>query len=241
MNNDVPKPALPIALVSGVSSGIGLNVALRLKKAGYKVYGLSRRATQSVAVAEGIECRDVDVRQVKDLRAIIASIEATEGRIDLLVNAAGVLSIEKSETVSEETFAAQVDTSFRGTFFLSQAVIPVMVKQNRGLIINIGSVVGELPSPKMAVYAAAKAAVISLSKSLAAEYVAMGIRVICVSPGVVQTGLVDKMLLAMMAKKTPLQRPFRAEEVAQFIVEIAVNHPEGLTGANLTYAGGMNV
>ncbi len=93
----------------------------------------------------------------------------------------------------------------------------------------------------MAVYAAAKAAVISLSKSLAAEYVTAGIRVICVSPGVVQTGLVDKMLLAMMAKKTPLQRPLSAEEVARFIVEVAVNYPDGLTGANLTYAGGMNV
>ena len=241
MSNDVQKPALPIALVSGVSSGIGLNVALQLKKAGYKVYGLSRKATQSSAAAEGIECRDVDVRQVTDLRATVASIEAAEGRIDLLVNAAGVLSIEKSESVTEETFAAQVETSFRGAFFLSQAVIPLMIRQNRGLIINIGSVVGELPSPKMAVYAAAKAAVISLSKSLAAEYVTAGIRVICVSPGVVQTGLVDKMLLAMMAKKTPLQRPFSAEEVARFIVEVAVHYPDGLTGANLTYAGGMNV
>src|ERR1700685_2312268 len=108
MSNDVQKPVLPIALVSGVSSGIGLNVALELKKAGYKVYGFSRKATQSIAVAEGIECRDVDVRQVKDLRTAIASIEADEKRIDLLVNAAGVLSIEKVETVSEETFAAQV-------------------------------------------------------------------------------------------------------------------------------------
>jgi len=240
MSNDASTSTPSVALVSGVSSGIGLEVARGLKKNGYKVYGLSRQASQKVAAEEGIECRDGDVRRMEDLRAWVAAIEAAENRIDLVVNAAGVMTIEKSEQVSEESFAAQVETSFKGTFFLSQAVLPVMIKQKRGLIMNIGSVVGDLPSPKMAIYAASKAAVISLSKSLAAEYVAAGIRVICISPGVVETGLVDKMLLAMMAKKTPLQRAFKAAEVADFIVQVA-NYPDGLTGANLTYAGGMNV
>ena len=170
-----------IALVTGASSGIGQATAERLAKAGYKVYGTSRRGGQTGN--RSFEMLKLDVTNDDSVTAAVNEVIGREGRIDLLVNNAGFsLATAGAEESSIEQVQSIFNTNFFGIVRMTRAVLPHMRKQGGGRIINIGSIVGFLPAPFMAFYCATKHAVKGYSQSLDHEVRTLGIRVVVIEP-----------------------------------------------------------
>ena len=180
------KTARPIALVTGASSGIGEATALRLAKNDYKVYGTSRRSPQPSQ--RPFEMLTLDVTRDESVDAAVGEVIRLEGRIDLLVNNAGFsVALAGDEESSIEQSLSIFDTNFFGTVRMTRAVVPHMRRQGSGRIVNIGSLLGFLPMPYMAVYAATKHALEGYSESLDHELRTRGVRVLVVEPGVTKT------------------------------------------------------
>ena len=187
-----------IALVTGASSGIGEATAKRLALAGYRVYGTSRRTSE--AARRPYEMLALDVTSDESVDAAVSEVVRLAGRIDLLVNNAG-FSIAPAG--AEESSMAQArsifDTNFFGMVRMTRAVVPHMRRQGCGRIINIGSVLGFLPAPYMALYAATKHAIEGYSESLDHELRTRGIRVSVIEPAYTRTQF-DAHLLEADAK-----------------------------------------
>jgi len=180
------EPHSKIALVTGASSGIGEATAERLAKAGYKAYGTSRRAA---AVSHGaIEMLSLDVTSDDSVKAAVDEVIRRSGRIDLLVNNAGFgVAPAGAEESSIDQARAIFETNFFGLVRMTRAVVPHMRRQGRGRIINIGSVLGFLPMPYGALYAATKHAVEGYSESLDHELRMWGIHVSVIEPAYTKT------------------------------------------------------
>jgi NAD(P)-dependent dehydrogenase (short-subunit alcohol dehydrogenase family) len=175
-----------IALVTGASSGIGEATAQRLATAGYKVYGTSRRGAR--AGQRLFEMLPLDVTSDESVAAVVREVMRMEGRIDLLVNNAGFgVAPAGAEESSIEQARAIFDTNFFGIVRMTRAVVPHMRRQGAGRIINIGSVLGFLPMPYGALYAATKHAVEGYSESLDHELRTRGIRVSIIEPAYTRT------------------------------------------------------
>ncbi|MCA9131232.1 MAG: oxidoreductase [Planctomycetales bacterium] len=175
------RNANKIALVTGASSGIGKATAERLMKAGYKVYGTSRRG--AALGQQPFEMLALDVTNDASVAAAVGELIRREGRIDLLVNNAGFsLATAGAEESSIEQVKSIFDTNFFGIVRMTRAVLPHMRKQTSGRIINIGSIVGFLPAPFMAFYSATKHALEGYSQSLDHEVRTLGIRVVVIQP-----------------------------------------------------------
>ena len=175
-----------IALVTGASSGIGEATAQQLATAGYKVYGTSRRGAE--AGQRSFEMLPLDVNSEESAAAVVRDVMRLEGRIDVLVNNAGFsIAPAGAEESSIEQARSIFDTNFFGILRMTRAVVPHMRRQGGGRIINIGSVLGFLPAPYMALYAATKHAVEGYSESLDHELRTMGIRVSIIEPAYTRT------------------------------------------------------
>src|SRR5881394_690804 len=175
-----------IALVTGASSGIGEATAERLAKAGYKVYGTSRRSARSGA--RSFEMLPLDVTSDESVEAAVSEVVRREGRIDLLVNNAGFgVAPAGAEESSLDQARSIFETNFFGLVRMTRAVVPHMRRQGNGRIINIGSVLGFLPMPYGALYAATKHAVAGYSESLDHELRTRGIRVSVIEPAYTKT------------------------------------------------------
>jgi len=175
-----------IALVTGASSGIGKATAERLAAAGYKVYGTSRRAAQTSQ--RSFEMLSLDVTSDESVAAAVAEVIRLDGRIDLLVNNAGFgVAPAGAEESSIEQAKSIFETNFFGVVRMTRAVVPYMRQQGGGRIINIGSVLGFLPMPYGALYAATKHAIEGYSESLDHELRTRGIRVSIVEPAYTKT------------------------------------------------------
>jgi NAD(P)-dependent dehydrogenase (short-subunit alcohol dehydrogenase family) len=175
-----------VALVTGASSGIGEATAARLAAAGYKVYGTSRRGAETGR--RSFEMLPLDVTSDESVEAAVRHVMRLEGRIDLLVNNAGFgVAPAGAEESSIEQARAIFDTNFFGIVRMTRAVVPHMRHQGSGRIINIGSVLGFLPMPYGALYAATKHAVEGYSESLDHELRTRGIRVSVIEPAYTKT------------------------------------------------------
>src|SRR5207247_9041996 len=175
-----------IALVTGASSGIGEATALRLAMAGYKVYGTSRRGAQ--AGHRSFRMLALDVTSDEYVEAAVREFISLEGRIDLLVNNAGFgVAPAGAEESSIDQAKAILETNFFGMVRMTRAVVPHMRRQGNGRIINIGSVLGFLPMPYGALYAATKHAIEGYSESLDHELRTRGIRVSVIEPAYTKT------------------------------------------------------
>lgn len=175
-----------IALVTGASSGIGEATAERLAKAGYKVYGTSRRGAQAGKCR--FEMLSLDVTSDESVAAVVKEVMRRDGRIDLLVNNAGFgVAPAGAEESSIDQARSIFETNFFGLVRMTRAVLPHMRRQGSGRIINIGSVLGFLPMPYGALYAATKHAVEGYSESLDHELRTRGIRVSVIEPAYTKT------------------------------------------------------
>src|SRR5215204_2934892 len=180
------KPKGKIALVTGASSGIGEATAERLAKAGYKVYGTSRRGAQGGN--RPFEMLALDVTSDESVEAAVSEVMRRDGRIDLLVNNAGFgVAPGGAEESSIDQARSIFETNFFGVIRMTRAVVPHMRRQGNGRIINIGSVLGFLPMPFGALYAATKHAIEGYSESLDHELRTKGIRVSVIEPAYTKT------------------------------------------------------
>jgi len=178
-----------IAIVTGASSGIGEATAEQLAKAGYKVYGTSRRGAHGAGGKRTFQMLALDVTSDESVAAAVSEVLRIEGNIDLLVNNAGFgVSPAAAEESSIEQAQAIFDTNFFGMVRMIRAVVPHMRQRGTGRIINISSVLGFVPMPYMALYSATKHAVEGYSESLDHELRTLGIRVSLIEPAYIKTG-----------------------------------------------------
>lgn len=176
----------PVALITGVSSGIGAAIAVRLAGEGFRVFGTSR-APQKVAPLPGVEVVALDVTDDTAVRTAVAEVFDRTGRIDVLVNNAGLGILGAAEESSVAQARSLFDTNFFGVIRLTNEVLPHMRRRGSGRIINISSVLGYLPAPYSALYSASKHAVEGYTESLDHELREFGVRALLVEPGYTRT------------------------------------------------------
>jgi NAD(P)-dependent dehydrogenase (short-subunit alcohol dehydrogenase family) len=176
------------ALITGGSSGIGLAIGRMLRDEGYELTLASRRPERVQAAAEelGAVAIAADVGNAEDCQRLVADHRERFGRIDMLVNSAGIGIAGRVEDLPAKHFDLQVAINLRGLFLVTQAAIPLL-RESRGWIVNLASIAGTLPTPGLATYGATKAAVISLTRSLNEELDADGVRAVAICPGFVDT------------------------------------------------------
>jgi NAD(P)-dependent dehydrogenase (short-subunit alcohol dehydrogenase family) len=175
----------PVAIVTGASGGIGEATAQALQAAGYRVFGTYRRPP--VTRLAGVEYVACDVTGDEAVQTAVGQVLAKAGRVDLLVNNAGVGLIAGAEESSLEQAKSLFDVNLFGVFRMTKAVLPTMRQQGSGRIVNISSVMGLIPAPFMALYAASKHALEGYSESLDHEIRATGVRVVLVEPAYTRT------------------------------------------------------
>jgi NAD(P)-dependent dehydrogenase (short-subunit alcohol dehydrogenase family) len=177
-----------VVLVTGASSGIGRATAELLAARGHRVFGGVRtaRATRPLV---GVEVVALDVRDAASVKSCVDEVRSRAGRIDVLINNAGVNLVGAVEETSISQAQALFDTNVIGVLRMIQAVLPDMRRQGAGLIVNISSILGLIPAPFMGVYASSKHAIEGLSESLDHEVRAFGIRVVLIEPHYIRTNL----------------------------------------------------
>jgi NAD(P)-dependent dehydrogenase (short-subunit alcohol dehydrogenase family) len=178
------------ALVTGCSSGIGREAALRLHRAGLVVYGTARRPDTLAGLAEaGIRVMRLDVTEEASMAAAVETVAADRGQVDVLVNNAGFELAGSVERIPAAQARRQFDTNFFGPARLAQLVVPGMRAQRYGRIINVSSIYGRFAVPGGAYYAASKHAIAGFSEALRRELAGFGVRVVLIEPTATRTGL----------------------------------------------------
>ncbi len=243
-----------VALVTGGSSGIGEACARRLCDEGAIVVVVGRGAARTRAVAASLSDDDRasyvlgDITRVSDCARIVAETLERHGRLDILVNSAGVWLERPILETSEVDWDLCIDTNLKGAFFTMKAVLAHMVTRKKGVIINIASDSGLHGEPGAGVYSAAKAGLIMLTRSLAIDHGPDGIRLVCVSPGVVDTPMLEKAIAdapdpaayaAVQADPYPLGRAGRPEEIAAVVAFLASDEAAWITGVSWSVDGGV--
>ena len=235
-------------LISGSSRGIGLGIAKHLAEAGHQVILNSRKpiaeevlqefADYELEVGQAIG----DISDFDGAKQLVEEVREIYGRIDVLINNAGITSDGLFLRMTEEDFDNVINTNLKGTFNLTRFVSPIMLKQKSGTIINMSSVVGVTGSPGQANYAASKAGVIGLTKSLAKELGSRSITVNAIAPGYIETDMTDA--LSDKVKKTmlshiPLKRFGQVEEVSSVVDFLITNRY--ITGQVIEVNGGLHI
>lgn len=241
-----------IALVTGASRGIGRATARRLAHEGYAVcvnYHERKDCADSLVeelTGEGLKAfafqADVSVRA--EVNAMVKKIEETWGPVSLLVNNAGVAGQMQIQDVTDEEWRRYFGVNLDASFYTVQAVLPHMLHEHEGCIINISSMWGLRGASCEVTYSATKAALIAFTRSLAVELAPTNIRVNCIAPGVIDTDMLSALppeVLPMLAEETPLRRLGKPEDIAAAVSFFASEGASFITGQVLTADGGFIV
>ena len=194
MTGNQEQQTRPVAIVTGAAGGIGEATARALHAAGYRVFGTYRRPP--VTRLSGVEYLACDVTSDESVKAAVGQELAKAGRIDLLVNNAGVGLVAGAEESSLEQAKSLFDVNLFGLIRMTKAVLPTMRQQRGGRIVNVSSVMGLIPAPFMALYAASKHAVEGYSESLDHEVRGSGVRVVLVEPAYTRTSFESSLIRA---------------------------------------------
>ena len=236
-----------IALVTGASRGIGRAIALALAQDGWRVVGTATTESGAAGISEALAAHGgrgivLNVTDAAASQAAVDDIVAKEGGLHVLVNNAGITRDTLSMRMKDEDWDAVLDTNLKAVFRMARAATKPMMKQRSGRIINITSVVGASGNAGQANYAAAKAGVAGLTRSLARELGSRGITVNCVAPGFIATDMTDVLPEAQKAallSQIPLGRLGAPEEIAAAVVFLASPGGAYITGSELHVNGGM--
>ena len=238
-----------IALVTGAARGIGQAIALQLAADGadlalcdVKAEWLEDTIAKVKALGRRAEGYAMDVANGAAVGEAVAKILADFGRIDVLVNNAGITRDTLLMRMSEEDWDAVLDINLKGAFLVTKAVVKPMMKQRSGAIVNIASVVGIMGNPGQANYTASKAGLIALTKTTAKELGSRNVRVNAVAPGFIRTAMTDKLAEPVkdaMLKMVPLGRLGEPEDVAKAVAFLASDAAAYVNGQTLAVCGGM--
>jgi 3-oxoacyl-[acyl-carrier protein] reductase len=234
-----------VALVTGSTRGIGKAIAKRLIDCGAKVAVVGRDLAKAEAVAEelgearGFAC---DIGVPADVTMLVQTVEDAFGSLDILVNNAGITKDNLMLRMKDEDWNAVLETNLRSAFVAIRAAQRGMMKRRWGRIINIASVVGLIGNAGQANYAASKAGLIGLSKSVAKELSSRNILCNVVAPGFIKTDMTDAMTpeaVKALSAQIPLDRFGTPEDIAGVVAFLASDHAAYITGQVLTVDGGM--
>ncbi len=238
-----------IAVVTGAGRGIGRAIALKFAGAGADVVCVSRTAANSEKVAAEVRALGrrawafaIDVSDAAAVATGAAQILAEASRVDVLVNNAGVTKDGLLMRMSDADWDAVLNTNLRGAFLVTKAFTRAFLKQRSGRIINLASVIGLVGNAGQCNYAASKAGLIGLTKSVAKEFGSRGVTCNAIAPGFIETDMtavLEEQLKATLLRQIPLGRLGQAEDVAEAALYLAGPGGRYVTGQVLTVDGGM--
>ena len=233
-----------VVLVTGGTRGIGRAIAESFKKAGATVYitGTNREKTEAVAQEIGVNGVKMDVTDREEVKRVVDEIVEKEGKIDVLINNAGITRDTLFLRMKDEDWDAVINTNLNGVYNVTRAVVPVMVKKRKGVIINISSVVGFTGNVGQVNYSATKSALIGFTKSLAKELGGRNIRVVAVAPGYITTDMtkaIPEKIKEELIKSIPLRREGEPKEIAEVCLFLASNMASYITGTTIHVNGGL--
>lgn len=237
-------------LVTGASRGIGRSIALQFAEEGYNVaVNYAGNKDKAEAVVEEIKGKGVEsfaiqanVANGDEVKAMIKEVVNTFGSIDVLVNNAGITRDNLLMLMKEQEWDDVIDTNLKGVFNCIQKVTPQMLRQKRGSIINLSSVVGSVGNPGQANYVATKAGVVGLTKSTARELASRNITVNAVAPGFIVSDMTDALsddLKEQMLDQIPLKRFGKDQDIADTVTFLASDKAKYITGQTIHVNGGM--
>jgi NAD(P)-dependent dehydrogenase (short-subunit alcohol dehydrogenase family) len=234
------------AVITGGAAGIGLAIAQRLIASGGRVSVWDRDAAAlekaKVHLNAGVDTRVVDVADAASVDAAAQAATSALGRIDALVCSAGITGPNTTTwDYPVDAWRQVMEVNVNGVFLCNRAVVPVMLKQDYGRIVNIASVAGKEGNPNASAYSTSKAAVIGLTKSLGKELAKTGVRVNCITPAAVKTAIFDQMSqqhIDFMLSKIPMGRFGQVEEIAALVAWLCTEDCSFSTGAVFDLSGG---
>jgi 3-hydroxybutyrate dehydrogenase len=247
------------AVVTGASRGIGRAIALALAAAGADVALTARNQADLEQVAAEVQAlgrraliHTCDVTNPTEVGQMAAAAIAGLGGVDILVNDAGISASHRFLDHPDEAWHAMLAINLTGIYYVTKAIIPTMVAQNYGRIINIASIAAKIGARYLVAYSTTKHGVIGLTRSLAAEFVSNNITVNAICPGYVDTPMTERSVSNIMARTgmseekaraaltatTPQQRLIESEEVADLTVFLALENSKGITGQAINVDGG---
>ena len=244
-----------VAMITGGGTGIGRAIALACGHEGARVAVLGRRREVLRGVVKELEQAGAagiavvcDVSRSEDSRRAVDEVEREFGRLNVLVNNAGILNVSTAETISEEDWDRVIDTNLKGPFLMSRAVLPAFRRAGGGSIVNIGSVLGLVAMKDRAAYCASKGGVTLLTKAMAMDHAHENIRVNCICPSLVETELVEELFGASEEGRAarqarigslPLGRMGKPEDIAELALFLASDESSWMTGTAIPVDGGL--
>ena len=245
-----------VAVVTGASKGLGRSIALELSRKGYDPVLVARTRAELDSLADEIRelgrnpmVQPADVTRGEDLREVARAVDRDRGRLDLLVNNAGVEQHAPLESLPEEEFDRLVLVNLKGVFLSLQSFLPLLARTTGASIVNVASAAGLVGMPLAAAYGATKAAVIHMTRALAVEWRRHGVRINCVCPGFIDTDMAHRGLEAFRRSGFPVDmlvayrqgRLGKPDEVARAVAFLASVESEFINGHALAVDGGASV
>lgn len=246
-----------VALITGGGSGIGAHICNVFAEAGAHVYVLDLQATEAQRVAQEIQAtggladhRQVDVSDQQQLLEVVATIAEAHGSIDILVNSAGIAHVGTVETTQEADFNKVFDVNVKGVYNGMHAVVPYMKRQQKGVILNMASVASTVGISDRFAYSMSKGAVLTMTYSVAKDYIKAGIRCNCIAPARVHTPFVDGFLaknypgqeqemFEKLSQTQPIGRMGTPMEIAWLALYLCSDEASFITGSNFPIDGGF--
>ena len=240
-----------VSLITGAAQGIGLATAKKFAQEGAVVVicdihaeAVNAAVAQCQALGAQAEGHTMDVTQRDQVDAVVAAVLARHGRIDVLVNNAGITQDARLQNMTQAQFDRVIDVNLRGVFHCAQAVANTMVAQGSGVILNASSVVGIYGNFGQTNYAASKFGVIGFTKTWSRELGPKGVRVNAVAPGFIATPIlstIPEKVIAEMAQRVPLRRLGQPEEIANVYAFLASDEASYINGEVIEVSGGMTL
>ncbi len=228
-----------VALVTGGASGIGAAAAARLRAGGAEVAVFDRDSVEGYVSLTG------DMASSADVKAAVADVERELGRLDVVVNSAGVPGESlRTVDVSDEEWQRVLAINANGSFYLCRAALPGMIERGYGRIVLVASIAGKEGNPMAAAYSASKAAVIAMTKAIGKDVAGSGVLVNCIAPAVIETPILaglSQQHVDYMVERIPLGRMGTADEVAALVCFLASDDLSFSTGATYDISGGRAV
>jgi 3-oxoacyl-[acyl-carrier protein] reductase len=240
-----------VSIITGAGQGIGRATALKFAKEGAKVAVCDINLDAVQQTVELVECAggeavgyQIDVTDKESIRAMVDGVMAKWGRIDTLVNNAGIVQDAQFKKMSEDQFDRVIDVNLKGVYNCTKAVVDIMLAQNSGVILNASSIVGIYGNFGQTNYAATKFGVIGMVKTWARELGRKGIRANAICPGFVETPILSTMpekVVRMMEDRVPMGRLAKPEEIANTYAWLASDEASYINGAVIEVSGGVTI